>query len=501
MIVNELIAALPADVADSLEYHGDSSAEFAGLAVKANGKWPESRCFFLVDEDWIVDDSWPLRWESPSFWATETAAHRLALAQSNGAACFVVAQRSWNPQIAAQLSDENCFLVDNSYSAYFAFTEAIKHAISTRVTAITGSMGKTTTTAMIAHALHSLGFRTFSTTRSQNVAVSAMRNLTHSERSEHAVLEVSQGACRVFEKHDFSLEADVAVVTAIAAAHLEEFSSLREIALAKSAVFHGSPPGGVAVICLDTPFSDLLISKAREAGRRTVTFGESPEADIRLLDYVPDTRMVTAQIDGEEFSFGLGMAGRHMAVNSLAIIGVLRAHGIVGWREGAASLKSLAPLRGRGEIVSIPLTEAGQEVRIIDDSYNANPSSIRAALEAFQSHGRPQRGRKVVLLGDMLELGEDSFSEHRRLADDLAGADLDAIVLIGPEMVALHDALKRRPISISHYMTVPELAERCSVAFKPGDLILAKASHGTGLYAWLRTLTAVNDSSSQKPRN
>lgn len=497
MIVNELIAALPADAADSLEYHGDSSADFAGLAVKANGKWPESRCFFLVDEDWIVDDSWPVRGESPSLWAAETAAHRLALAQSNGAACFVVAQRSWTPQIAAQLSEENYFLVDNSYTAYFAFTEAIRHSISTRVTAITGSMGKTTTTAMIAHALRSLDLRTFSTTRSQNVGVSVMRNLTHSEQSEHAVLEMSQGACRVFAKHNFSIEADVTVVTAIAAAHLEEFGSLREIALAKSAVFHGSPPGGVAVICLDTPYSNLLMSKAREAGRRTVTFGESSEADIRLLDYYPGTGTVTAQIDGEEFSFGLGMAGRHMAVNSLAIIGVLRAHGIANWREGAASLESLVPLPGRGEIFSVPLAEAGQDIHIVDDSYNANPSSVRAALEAFQSRRRPQRGRKVVVLGDMLELGDDSFSEHRALADDLASADLDAVVLFGSETVALWDALKRRPVSVSHFMTVSELAEKCSVVFEPGDLILAKASHGTGLYAWLRTLTAATDSSSQ----
>ncbi|QZY53125.1 Mur ligase family protein [Leucobacter tenebrionis] len=485
MLVSALLAHLRESGSIAVEYRGELGATFEGFSVSSAPEQTLGRCFFVIDDRWPFESSWPRNWRDRAIGSSEDAVAAIQLAFANGASCAVLLRKWLTSEAAEKLKGHNLFVVEDSYRFYFRAGEALRKLnTGCRFTAITGSVGKTSTTAMVAHAFQSLGISTFATQRSQNIGISVFRNISRSEGFQQAVIEVSYGACRSFVREGCFPGADVAVVTAITEAHLANADSLEEIAKVKAEVFAASPPGGAAVICLDAPHADLLLSRARSENRRIITYGESTEALIRLLSYDPATGMVTAETEGERMNYTLGMGGKHNALNSLAVIGVLRAHGAVNWREGLRSLASLHPLPGRGEQLEVAISPE-LRVTFVNEAYNASPASIRAALEAFSAAPSASEGRRIAVLGDILDLGSHSEAVHRSLAPIIMRAGLDGIILFGEEMGTLHEELLNNRVGCCYFNTLEEMTAALPALLRPDDEVLAKASNATGLAAWI----------------
>src|SRR5260221_910463 len=234
---------------------------------------------------------------------------------------------------------------------------------------------------------------------------------------------------------------DVAVITTIEPVHLEFFESVAGIADAKAEIFAGMPPTGAAILNRDNAWFDRLAGRARERGlSRILGFGRHPTAEARLIDCSlhASSSAVSASILGERIDYCLAMPGQHWVQNSLAVLAAVRA---VGAEAGiaAAQLCKVTPLKGRGLRFSVTLANGPFEV--IDESYNANPVAVAAALAVLGRAKPGAGGRRGVGLGDMLELGPDSPRLHAGLVASVAAAGVDLAFTARPLMRHLHDTL------------------------------------------------------------
>ena len=233
----------------------------------------------------------------------------------------------------------------------------------------------------------------------------------------------------------------VAMITTIAAVHLEFFGTLEAIADAKAEIFLGVEPGGAAVINADVPQFARLKSAAQKSGiNHIVSFGERADADARLVkvSLQAETSTVQAHIFGHDVTYKLGAPGRHVVDNSL---GVLAAAHLLGadLALAALALGDLRPPAGRGQRMTIDVP--GGTVLLIDESYNANPTSMRAALALLGQVPMRGLGRRIAVLGDMLELGPDGAKLHAQLAEAVLEHAIDLVYCAGPLMKSLWDAL------------------------------------------------------------
>ena len=278
----------------------------------------------------------------------------------------------------------------------------------------------------------------------------------------------------------------VAVVTAIAPAHMEFFNSLEEIAHAKAEIFSGLD-GGIAIINRDTEHFDLLAKTALETGaERIVSFGRSAAADMRLIECLSDTTGNTVDVRwlGNPLNFRVGQPGVHWAYNSLAVLAAVDAMG-GDIDAAAAALDTLPGLPGRGAVHVIRWGNGN--IRLIDDSYNANPESMNAALKTL-GHMPKDGGRRVAILGDMLELGDISKAAHVALEAQIARNGIDIVFLAGREMNALADALP--PATLGGIAgTADDLLPMILSRLQDGDIVTVKASNGIGLSRIVKKLT------------
>ncbi len=267
----------------------------------------------------------------------------------------------------------------------------------------------------------------------------------------------------------------VALITTIAPAHLEFFGTCEAIADAKSEIFESVVPGGAALIPSDSPYAARLIARARQSHvARILTFGES--GDARLVSH--DDMRVKADILGRPVDFAIGAPGRHIADNALgALLAVAALEGDV--LNAAAALKEFTPLKGRGARF-----HAGG-VEVIDESYNANPSSMTAALSLLGQ----AKGRRIAVLGDMLEMGADAAAHHAALAAPIEDARADLVFLCGTAMRSLWDKLpasRRGAWAESSAQLVAPLQKE----LQGGDVVLVKGSNGTKLSVVIDALKA-----------
>jgi UDP-N-acetylmuramoyl-tripeptide--D-alanyl-D-alanine ligase len=260
----------------------------------------------------------------------------------------------------------------------------------------------------------------------------------------------------------------VALVTTIGPVHIEHFGTLEAIADAKAEIFSGLAPGGASVLNRDAPQYERLAASARTRGR-VATFGASAGGDARLLSYEGD--VVEADVAGARLRFRLGAPGRHMAENA---VGVLLACYLLGapLEVCAAALAAFAPAKGRGERFTLEAPEG--TLTLIDESYNANPVSMRAALALLGA----AKGRRIAVIGDMLELGAEGAALHADLAADLAAQGVDLLFGAGPLTRALFDAV---PAAMrgAHAMRAEELREPLVEALRAGDVVMIKGSNGS----------------------
>ena len=344
---------------------------------------------------------------------------------------------------------------------------AARSRSNAKIVAITGSAGKTTTKEILALALNALG-RTHASAASYNNHWGVPLSLAALPRdAEYGVFEVGMNHFGELRNLVGFVKPHVALITTIAPAHLEFFGSCEAIADAKSEIFEGLLPGGAALIPADSPYAGRLAARARQAQvSHLVTFGEKGEA--RLVSWAPDGAgmRVKADIFGVAVDCSVGAPGAHIAQNvvgALATVALLEGNVL----NAAAALKNFAPLKGRGA----RFDAAG--VHVIDESYNANPASMAAALALLGASG----GRKIAVLGDMLEMGEGGIAHHAGLATPIAANQVDLVFASGTQMKALWDAL---PVARrgGYAATSVELKPLLLAALQSGDTVLIKGSNG-----------------------
>jgi UDP-N-acetylmuramoyl-tripeptide--D-alanyl-D-alanine ligase len=286
------------------------------------------------------------------------------------------------------------------------------------------------------------------------------------------------------------VEPHVAIVTTVEPVHLEFFDSVEEIARAKAEIFLGLAPDGVAIINADNPYAALLVAEARMAGvRRIVTFGESKDAEARLdvAKLKPECSCVSAEILGEKVTYKLGAPGRHLVQNSLAVLAAVVLLG--GDLAGAAlALGAMSAQKGRGERVRLAV-RGGGKATLIDESYNANPASMRAAIAILGQAEPARQGRRIAVLGDMRELGPAAPELHAGLAADLVAARVDTVFLAGPLMRALHDALPA-VLRGGYAETAADLEAMVAGGIERGDVIMVKGSNASRMWGLVDSLKA-----------
>jgi UDP-N-acetylmuramoyl-tripeptide--D-alanyl-D-alanine ligase len=347
-----------------------------------------------------------------------------------------------------------------------------------KIAAITGSVGKTGTKEALAHVLSAQGETGYSKSSLNNhwgVPLSVAR-LPASAR--FGVFEIGMNHPGEITPLVGLVRPHVAVITAIASAHREFFDSVEDIARAKGEIF-SSLDGGTAIINRDTEFFPLLADMAQDAGANDiVSFGRHAEADMRLIECLSDAtgNAIDARWRGDAISYRVDQPGVHWAYNSLAVLATADALG-ADMKKAAADLATLPALPGRGAVHVIPWGDG--TIRLIDDSYNANPESMSAALKTL-GHMQPDGGRRVAIIGDMLELGDTSRTAHAGLKDHIEKNDIDAVFMAGPEMSALADVLDADRIGATADSAAALLPAVLS-GLRAGDVVTVKASNGTGL--------------------
>jgi UDP-N-acetylmuramoyl-tripeptide--D-alanyl-D-alanine ligase len=344
--------------------------------------------------------------------------------------------------------------------------------------AVTGSVGKTSVTQAIAAGLRLVG-PAHSSVKSYNNHIGVPLTLARMPReTERAVFEIGMNHADEIRPLTRMVQPHAACVTTVGPVHIENFADgVAGVARAKAEIFEGLGPGGVAVINADIPAFEQLKQAALHVGARVMSFGSDETADARLLDFQPETNgaRVSARIWGHDYVFTLAQSGFHWGANSLAVLLMLDALD-VPMETGLQALSEFAPLAGRGQERRIR-TEGGEFV-LVDESYNANPMSMKAALASLAARRPENDGRRMVALTDMLELGETSRELHAALADAIEAADVHQVYLAGPMMQTLWERLPDSRKG-AYAGTAAELAPVVAEAVRPGDVLMVKGSNGS----------------------
>lgn len=411
---------------------------------------------------------------------------RDALARGAGAA-VVAEERAADlaeagPVIAVPSRDE-----DGVLAAMRGLAAAARARTGARVLAVTGSVGKTGTKEALRHVLAAQG-ATHASVASYNNHWGVPLTLSRMPAaSEFGVFEVGMNHAGEIAPLTRLVRPEIAIVTTVEPVHIEHFRSLSGIADAKGEIFYGLEPGGVAIVNRDNPnFERLKAHALASRAGRIVSFGEHREADVRAERIVmrPDLSIVDVRAMGQAVTYQLGTPGRHTALNSLAVIAAVQALG-ADLALAALSLAQLRPPAGRGARTMLRIGDG--EALLVDESYNANPASIRAALSTLA--GAETAGRRIAILGDMMELGADAPALHRELAGAVEEHGIDLVLTAGPLMQELFEALPASRRAAAR-PTSAELVDPVLDLVRPGDAVMVKGSNSTRMGRIVEALKA-----------
>ncbi len=379
-------------------------------------------------------------------------------------------------------------VVDDVLVALERLAVAARARTKAQIIAVTGSVGKTTTKEMLRHALSACG-QVHASEKSFNNHWGVPLSLARMPQdTAFGIFEIGMNHPGEITPLVKLVRPHIAIVTLIAAAHLGYFKNLDEIAHAKAEIFSGLVKGGHAILNRDDAKYKLLTKFAVDAGIANIHgFGENNRAQFRLLDYEarPDGARFSAKIGKRKVDVEIGAAGRHMALNAVAVLGAAQLAG-ADIEKASATFATLVAENGRGRRLVLKHPDGGHFV-VIDESYNANPASMRAALGllgAIPTDGR----RRIAVLGDMLELGSHSAKLHKELAKPIADTGVDKVFLAGPEIKILAESL---PDTVDKVYTedAAALAPLLVKAVRPGDVIMIKSSNGIGFSRLVKALT------------
>jgi UDP-N-acetylmuramoyl-tripeptide--D-alanyl-D-alanine ligase len=398
----------------------------------------------------------------------------VAAALAAGAGLVVVAA----DQRARFAGDAPLLVVPDVLAGLRDLARAARSRSKAKFIGVTGSVGKTGTKEALRLALGKDG-ETHASAASYNNHWGVPLSLARCPASaRYAVLELGMNHAGEIEPLSRLVRPHAAVITTIEPVHLEFFGSLDAIADAKAEIFAGIERGGAAVLNRDNGQFARLERSAKRAGvERIVSFGEHASADARLMkcSLQPDGSTVAARIFGTDVTYKLGAPGRHLVLNSLAVLATAAVVG-ADLALAALALAELQPAAGRGTRITLDLPHGA--ALLIDESYNANPASMRAALALLGQAERGSRGRRIAVLGDMLELGPQGADLHRELAAAVPANGVDLVFCCGPLMRALWDALpSNRRGGYADNSTA--LEPHVIAAVQPGDAVMVKGSLGS----------------------
>jgi UDP-N-acetylmuramoyl-tripeptide--D-alanyl-D-alanine ligase len=396
----------------------------------------------------------------------------VAAALEQGAACALV-DRNFPPG-----DEEKLVRVEETLEALNALGRAGRaRASNTVVIAVTGSVGKTGTKEALRVALTPSGSVHASVKSFNNHWGVPLSLANMPKNTRFGVFEVGMNHAGEIDALTRLIRPHIAIITTVAPVHLGFFRSVEKIADAKAEIFRGLERGGTAIINRDSPYYERLKNHAVKAGAKIVGFGEAASAEARLVEVElhPDGSKVEANIIGTPVNYSLGAPGRHLVQNSLGVLAAVKIAG-ADVNLAARALSGLKAQAGRGARTLIGGKDG--RVAIIDESYNANPASMRAALATLGLTPRSEFSRRVAVLGDMLELGPEGPKLHEALADSIDGAGIDVVFACGELMGSLYKALpaSRRG---AYAKTSEELAPRLIEAVGLGDVIMVKGSLGS----------------------
>jgi len=357
--------------------------------------------------------------------------------------------------------------------------------------AVTGSVGKTSVTQAIKAGLDLAG-KAHASIKSYNNHIGVPLTLSRMPAdTERAVFEIGMNHPGEIGPLSEQVRPHAACVTTVGPVHIEAFEDGEAgVAREKGAIFSGLVPDGVAVINGDNDYADIVKQAAREAGATLKVFGTGEDADARLLsfDADPEGATVVAEIEGERHAFRLAQSGVHWGLNSLCVILMLRALD-VDLQTAFEALADFAPLAGRGQQTTV--AHKGGHFTLIDESYNANPLSMKAGFTSLGQHPVQGQGRRVVVLSDMLELGEHSRALHEGLVEPLVLNRIDLVHLAGPQMRQLYDILPPR-LRGEWRETAAELASIAGQLVAPEDIVMVKGSNGSKAALVAKALAELN---------
>jgi len=368
-------------------------------------------------------------------------------------------------------ADDSLLMVKNTVTALEALGIAARKRTNAKVVAITGSVGKTGVKEALATVLGNQG-KTHATIGNLNNHFGLPLTLARMPRDcDYAVLELGMNHAGELTPLSKMAGPDVAVITTIASAHLEHFSGIEGIADAKCEIFSGLKTGGAAILNADSPFINRMRQASiKQGAQNIITFGQDDGDFTAISSKATELgSSVHADLQGKEIEYTIAHSGEHWVTNSLAVLACASALD-ADVKQVANDLANLSQLKGRGAVHHIDLS--GGNIQVIDESYNANEASMRAALDVL-SH---KQGRKIAVLGDMLELGPDEVKIHNGLAD--AFDQIDLVFTCGSLMKHLHNALPASKRG-AHASDAENLTPLVVQAIQAGDVISIKSSRGS----------------------
>lgn len=397
-------------------------------------------------------------------------------ALENGAVAVVIDQ-----DIDSIPADKKLIVAD-TFKAMQDLGIASRARSAAKIIGITGSVGKTGTKEMLGRAFSALGQTHFSE-KSLNNHWGVPLSLSRMHAGcDFGVFEMGMNHAGEIEPLSQMVRPHVVIITTIAPVHTEHFpNGLDGVAKAKAEIFSGMDENGIAILNHDIDQFDLLKTAAQEKGiKKIFSFGCSEKADARLVDCLVarNGTRVTANILGEEYGFTLKDAGEHIAINALSVLLAVKLMGsdVI---KAISALKGIEPPKGRGNREYINIGDPENPVTLIDESYNASPVAMEAAFKVMALIDPGRGGRRIAILGDMYELGNNAPQIHRDLALPLQAAGVDLVYTCGTLMKNLYDAVPEQNRG-AHREQSPELAQIVPDVLVPGDVVLIKGSRGGG---------------------
>lgn len=411
----------------------------------------------------------------------------VAAALDSGAAAAMVEHR-----FDGKIPAERLLKVQDTVQGLRDLAAAARARTDAKICGVTGSVGKTGTKEMLAAALGCQG-KIAATAGNLNNHFGLPLSLSRMPADcDYGVFEMGMNHAGEISPLSRLARPHVAIITTVAPVHIEYFENEEGIADAKAEIFDGLEEGGSVVLNRDNQHFDRLAEKARAAGAKMIWgFGVHSFSNARLLAYEPDAQgsRVEATVGSRHLKYRIAMRGKHWALNSIAVLAAVTSLG-ADPEQAAAALSEVTPTKGRGQVFSVALADGS--LTVIDETYNASPVAMRAAFDVLAATKPGRGGRRVVVLGDMLELGNRARDEHIGLAADIKKHDFDLVFACGQYMTDVLDDLPS-DLHGGRAGASAQLAELVTRKLRAGDLVLIKGSAGAHMSKVVEAIRAMGD--------